>query len=1007
MTHSARVLTGKTFRLFDLLNIPRGIDVSAVNFKLQNITYKCGTKELDIHTAPSNVLTLIPGVLKIRDGVVSLRMNFGSKRFQTNVVAFTGECAIGSIAFNVRARYDTKEKLLLFKGSPSVKMPVDLKNEIDSLTGTLVPIPLSSKTLTNIEVVGSVQFVKGGLATIVATGSIGRIKVYAIFQKPLKAGKFTGAFAADIGPFKLANIIRKAAEVDISRIPFLGSLVIPKIGLTIASDYITSSMLEETFCQKGLLNKLGITIPKGLQAFINVKLSGRKVTFNMRFFQSLLTMKVAKGSWLPIGSLLSKIPGINIRSLSLPKGIKDIVRLQVNDFFLDTRIKELKVDTSLPKTLKYFNGYLTIINPALSLHVVLRYPRKLSVEVDGSIKIGKGDHVITIKRDNSLKKYILEAYFKTVPISDIIRKFSAKLLPGLLQRSVAKFTHFSIHNARLRLPLGVKNLQLHLSGTPVIHGFKTVHLSAVIIRQNKETKLIWGFELGKVSLASLVQQITKKDLRKIAILNQELNVAVLISPTTLPSVRLHGNLLKHTQIKSGITINAALHWPKNCAADKFCAVAQKLLGTNARFSLQARIHNTNTFTMSAVVSDVRLGSGVVLQRAALEVTTGLSTSVGIEGTIHLKNPGIKLIASVRVDVKRGVVLQGNMQGCWKRAFGAKWLSICNLHLLIGIKPSVTLIGALEIGGEIRLGNSRCTSHPITALGYLGIDQLSPQDNFYYVELKNKVTVMTVLRAFCINFALPRPIAESGFPKGFLSSFSIAGKELSKIGLKIPAGFRLKGTINILGLVAHADVLINLPKTVKFYIGLGPLRIGKGILKMYASSRDRSRGPFLKVFIQSYPQHKVDIHASGFVSVLGIHTEAMLRITNTQYQFAVRGKFLHLFQASLHITSQYGNIKKANFIVHGKLKNDFFVKIRRKIIRGLQYSAQAATKAIDNAKRKVNSKKVIFDRAIRKLTSAQHRVNRANRAWDRAINKLKRWESKVHRLCRIRRCRSSE
>ena len=134
---------------------------------------------------------------------------------------------------------------------------------------------------------------------------------------------------------------------------------------------------------------------------------------------------------------------------------------------------------------------------------------------------------------------------------------------------------------------------------------------------------------------------------------------------------------------------------------------------------------------------------------------------------------------------------------------------------------------------------------------------------------------------------------------------------------------------------------------------------------------------------------------------------MLRITNTQYEYRIAGKFLHLFQASLHITANYGDIKRAGFRVRGNLRNDFLAIIHRKIRNGLQRSSQAATRAINNAKRKVNSKKVVFDRAIGKLRSAQHRVNRARGAFNRAMNKLRSWEGKVRRLCRIKHCSSGE
>ena len=489
-------------------------------------------------------------------------------------------------------------------------------------------------------------------------------------------------------------------------------------------------------------------------------------------------------------------------------------------------------------------------------------------------------------------------------------------------------------------------------------------------------------------------------------MNQKLDISLLISPVSLPGVQLYGSMLQSMSIVKGVSISAALRWPKNCAQDKFCAVAQRVLGKNAQFSLQTTIASASSFTLSAGVSDVRLGAGVVLQRAALQVMIGRETSYGIEGSIHLNKIGITLSAGIRVGT-RGVVLQGNMQGCWKRAFGVKWLSICNLHLLIAIQPTVTLVGALEIGGEVRIGNPSCLRHPLIAKGYVGVDQLSPNNNFYYVELKNKVTMGTLLKAFCIKFRLPRPLADSGFPKGFLSSFSPIGKELPKVGISIPAGYRLKGTINILGLQAHADVTIGLSKGVSMDVALPPLRIARGLLQMYATSRDRSRGPLLKIVVAAYPRPKRDIHASGFVSVLGIQAEAMLRITNTQYEYRVAGKFLHLFQASLHITAKYGDIRRAGFRVRGHLKNDFFATIHRKIQRGIRKFSEAGTKAIDKAKEKINSKKVTFDRAIKKLKSAEKRVNKAKGAFDRAKKKLRSWEKEVRKLCKTKRCGKSE
>ena len=304
-----------------------------------------------------------------------------------------------------------------------------------------------------------------------------------------------------------------------------------------------------------------------------------------------------------------------------------------------------------------------------------------------------------------------------------------------------------------------------MSGTPVIGGYKTVHLSAIIVRQGEKNKLVAGFQFGKVSFSTLIYKITRKNLQDIAILNQELHISLLISPVSLPGVRLYGSNLKNINIVKGVSTYAALTVAtKLCSGQILCSCSKSPWSKCSLF-LQGTIVSTSSFTLSAGVSDVRLGAGVVLQRAALQVMVGIEKSIGIEGSIHLNKIGITLSAGLRVG-SRGVVLQGNMQGCWKRAFGAKWLSICNLHLLIAIQPTVTLVGALEIGGEVRIGNPSCLSRPLIAKGYVGVDQLSPSNNFYYVELKNKVTMGTLLQAFCIRFRLPRPLADSGFPKGF-------------------------------------------------------------------------------------------------------------------------------------------------------------------------------------------------------------------------------------------------
>ena len=103
------------------------------------------------------------------------------------MAGITGQWTIGNIFVDILARYDINSMKLLLRGAPKIKSSINLKNELDSLTGTYVPIPLSSVSLTNIAVTGQFDLIKGGLATVVVSGSIGKNRVHAVFQKPLKA----------------------------------------------------------------------------------------------------------------------------------------------------------------------------------------------------------------------------------------------------------------------------------------------------------------------------------------------------------------------------------------------------------------------------------------------------------------------------------------------------------------------------------------------------------------------------------------------------------------------------------------------------------------------------------------------------------------------------------------------------------------------------------------------------------------------------------------------------
>ena len=291
-----------------------------------------------------------------------------------------------------------------------------------------------------------------------------------------------------------------------------------------------------------------------------------------------------------------------------------------------------------------------------------------------------------------------------------------------------------------------------------------------------------------------------------------------------------------------------------------------------------------------------------------------------------------------------------------------------------MEPGEPIPLELSIGGEIKLGDKAC-SRPLIAKGYVGIDAVTPSGNYYYAQF-SKATVDFLFKAFCWNVQLPRPLKESGFPHGFLSSFSLDGKELDSVHLSIPAGFHFKGTLDIIGVSGSADICVNFPNALSIDVELSPISVAGGLLLMRRSENDTSNGPFLKANVSISPP-VFDISASGYVSVLGISADTKLKITDQGYNFSLSAKILNLFEADLQISAYFSShISDASFQVKGKFKFDLFDKIESRIKSALSGAADEATRKLDAAKKQVDSKKKIFDDANRSLENAKDRVNSA-------------------------------
>ncbi len=963
---------------------------------ISEIAFDCSTNTLTIVTRPYGSQAIIPGVLDL--GNIGFSLTVTLTDAQSLVVTFGGQWSIGQVTIDVGVVYTRATGQFDITATPSGTR-FDLAALASDFTGLTLPNPFGGSISFDSFVLSGV-IASDGTTTLIISQTLQVTKVYLIYHKP-SGGTSQKAIAAEFANFNFASLISQATGVDVSAVPYFGSLTAPAIGLTISTAAITG-LPADTFAASSLLSLNGDSVENGITAYLNFDFLPEplKMTFNGK-----LSFTPPSTGGLSVSTLISVIPNLDLNSIPVPFDFNIITNVDIVSFSLSNDVNNAaSINVQYPNGLSFFDDLITVMNADITLFLS-RQPTKLRVQLSGDLSIGSSSFMVSLFTDNN-DNYVIQASANTLPITSAISQFGASVLPPELNSLLGgiPFFSFTIDSPHITYPFSSVPKQIQLGGTPIIAGYSTVSMDAIIIRQASKTDLVMGFDIGSVNLADILHTISGFSFNSIPILNQDLEATIVISPVTLPNLRLTGSRLSTISITQGVSLDAQMSFPSGCSSDLFCAVAQFLLGADAKLVLRGTASSATSFSVFAGVSDVTVGSGIVISDAGFEIQAGVKSSVGITGTIILANPPITLTSRIFLSTS-GVVLEMAQTGCWDRAFGASWLSVCNVLGSIGMIPGVT-VTALAVGGEIRLGDPSCST-PITAIGFLGIDTLTPTNNYYYVQFTDRTTVASVLSSFCLNLNLPRPLAESGFPHGFLSSFSLTGTTIDNAGISIPQGYRLNGTLNILGLEGSADVTIGLPDGINIAVALPPINVGNGLLQMTASSSDTSRGPFLRAVVVILPSPSVDISASGYLNVLGISVEASLRITNTNYELSFSGNMLNLFQANLFISASYGSLSQASFQVRGSFRNDLFDRIQTEIQNTLQNSANEASAAIGSAQNAVNSQRGKFDDANRVLESGKRDVASANSAFNSAVSSLNSAQNTVNGLCSLSNCGSSE
>lgn len=810
--------------------------------------------------------------------------------------------------------------------------------------------------------------------------------------------------------FKLSDLIKRLTGIDMSNVPVLGSITIPKIGLVISTGDVNPNLVPDVIGKDSVLTH-ALPFPGGVSvvAEITLKRGQAPILFLIRLTKDSATFeKIDKSGSLTLGVVVDILtPGVNIASLSLPPGVRNILAVPVTEFSYDHSKRQLAVTLELGGTLEIIPNLLRVDNPKLAINSTLTSAGTTTVEGSGLWSVGPASFPLYIHpvTKNGQKGFLIKGKGKELRVGEIVSKFNSQFLPGPLSSLLdrAGLRDFKIRNPMVQVPIGAgaQGQQLFLSGEPVIGDFSGVTVNVAAVKQSGGVSMALGLDFANTNFAGLVKKITGKSIKGLAMFDKSLKIGVIVSKSTLPGVKFQGPTLSQLEIKKGITVAALFQFPDNCGSDKICAFCKGALGADASMRLRTVIESPSQFMVAAGVANIKLGSSLVLNSVELQLEIGEETTFGLAGSLRLRNPPLTFNGAIRF-APAELQLEMSMVGIWKRAFGINFLAVGNLQLEIGVLlvyPPV--LSLLKFGGEVRVGKLD-TGRELIAKAYIGLDINTPKNNYFYGSISS-ASIPGIMRAFDMRASLPRVLAESGFPRGLSASYSIKSVEVP--GLTIPAGFRLSGTMNILGFTASAVIKLNPPKSVLFDMRLSKLDIGRGAIRVCASKSDCSTGPVLYANIVTSPP-SVSVRIQGYATLFNIlNREIIIYVTNEKIIFSVTGP-LFLFEATLRVTANYGSLQAASFRVYAELSTAWMTELKNRVTAIIKSGADAATRKISDAQRKIDSAQGAYDNAIRVLQQKQRSVDSAQGAYDRAVNSLRAKQRNVNSLCSKRTCSRS-
>ena len=354
---------------------------SILSAKISSFAFNSTSKDLTI-MASLNTLTLVSGFLSISD--ISLFYDGRlDKILTTRTLDFTGTWQIGDYAILTSVLYDGASKELTIESQSNGGKDLSISNVVQSLAGTTVQLPAAISSFTFTGITGKLA---DDITVVILNGMIGNGKISAVFQKT--SSESDGAVVVDIANFQLVELVESATGIDISGIPFFGTLEIPELKFAAATDNITTPLLEELAGSGTALEWFKTGIVKGISGRFVIQIGDTsKIAAN--FAGDELDFKVPDTSSLSLNNVVSVVPEITDILNSLPSQLSSVFDAQITTFSYDPVSTELQFSGSLDSTVDIVPGFVSLSNVQISLILVLgedKYVETLDFSGDWNLK---------------------------------------------------------------------------------------------------------------------------------------------------------------------------------------------------------------------------------------------------------------------------------------------------------------------------------------------------------------------------------------------------------------------------------------------------------------------------------------------------------------------------------------------------------------------------------------------------------------------------------------------